>query len=184
MQSVSRRRVMHSRFPRLPMSLSMAQGGWILIGLSLLLPRGLPAAAADKALSEDLTEMSLEALMNIEVTSVSKKPKKQSAAAAAVFVISNDDLRRWRVTTIPDALRRVPGLQVARIDPSKWAISSRGFNGRFANKLLVMIDGRTVYTPLFAGVYWDMQEVMLDSRTSSASRSSAVPAARSGAPMP
>jgi iron complex outermembrane receptor protein len=161
MQSVSRRRVMHNHPPRLPLSLSTAQGGWVLIALSLLLPRCLPAAAGE-ALSGDLTEMSLEALMDMEVTSVSKKPEKQSAAAAAVFVISNDDLRRWGVTNIPDALRRVPGLQVARIDPNKWAISSRGFNGRFANKLLVMIDGRTVYTPLFAGVYWDMQDVMLE----------------------
>ena len=111
---------------------------------------------------EDLTDMSLEALMNVEVTSVSKKPEKQREAAAAIFVISNDDLRRWGVTSIPEALRRVPGLQVARIDANKWAITSRGFNGRFANKLLVMIDGRTVYTPLFAGVYWDMQDVMLE----------------------
>ena len=110
----------------------------------------------------DLTEMSLEALMNIEVTSVSKKPQKKAEAAAAIFVISNTDLKRWGVTNIPEALRRVPGVQVARIDANKWAITARGFNGRFANKLLVLVDGRSVYTPLFAGVYWEANEVMLE----------------------
>jgi len=113
-------------------------------------------------LPDDLTEMSLEALMDIEVTSVSKKPQKKSEAAAAIFVITNNDLKDWGVTNIPDALRRVPGLQVARIDANKWAITVRGFNSRFANKLLVLIDGRSVYTPLFAGVYWEANEVMLE----------------------
>jgi iron complex outermembrane receptor protein len=120
------------------------------------------ATSLDSELPDDLTDMSLEALMDIEVTSVSKKPEKQSEAAAAVFVITNDDLRRWGVTNIPEALRRVPGIDVARIDANKWAITSRGFNSRFANKLLVLIDGRSVYTPLFAGVYWDSQDVVLE----------------------
>jgi iron complex outermembrane receptor protein len=120
------------------------------------------ATNLDDALPDDLTDMSLEALMNIEVTSVSKRPQKQSEAAAAVFVITNDDLRRWGVTNIPEALRRVPGIDVARIDANKWAITSRGFNSRFANKLLVLIDGRSVYTPLFAGVYWDSLDVVLE----------------------
>jgi len=120
--------------------------------------RAGPAAA----LPDDLTDMSLEALMDIEITSVQKRPQKKSEAAAAVFVIKQDDLRRWGVTSIPEALRRVPGLQVARIDANKWAITARGFNGRFANKLLVLIDGRSIYTPLFAGVYWEANEVMLE----------------------
>jgi iron complex outermembrane receptor protein len=120
------------------------------------------AASNTGTLPDDLTEMSLEALMSIEVTSVSKKPQKKSEAAAAIFVITNNDLKRWGVTNIPDALRRVPGLQVARIDANKWAITARGFNSRFANKLLVLIDGRSVYTPLFAGVYWEANEVMLE----------------------
>ena len=119
------------------------------------------AATLDSVLPDDLTDMSMEALMDIEITSVAKKPQKQSAAAAAIFVITNDDLRRWGVTNIPEALRRVPGIDVARIDANKWAITSRGFNSRFANKLLVLIDGRSVYTPLFAGVYWDNQDVVL-----------------------
>ena len=119
------------------------------------------AATLDTALPDDLTDMSMEALMDIEITSVAKKPQKQSAAASAIFVITNDDLRRWGVTNIPEALRRVPGIDVARIDANKWAITARGFNSRFANKLLVLIDGRSVYTPLFAGVYWDNQDVVL-----------------------
>ena len=120
------------------------------------------AAQSSGMLPDDLTEMSLEALMNIEITSVSRKPQKKSEAAAAIFVITNNDLQRWGVTNIPEALRRVPGLQVARIDANKWAITARGFNSRFANKLLVLIDGRSVYTPLFAGVYWEANEVMLE----------------------
>ncbi len=133
---------------------------FLLLGLFGAGP--LHAASLNSDLPDDLTDMSLEALMNIEITSVSKKPQKQSEAAAAVFVITNDDLRRWGVTNIPEALRRVPGIEVARIDANKWAITSRGFNSRFANKLLVLIDGRSVYTPLFAGVYWDNQDVVLE----------------------
>ena len=127
----------------------------------LLVTLSAQAATLDSVLPDDLTDMSMEALMDIEITSVAKKPQKQSAAAAAIFVITNDDLRRWGVTNIPEALRRVPGIDVARIDANKWAITARGFNSRFANKLLVLIDGRSVYTPLFAGVYWDNQDVVL-----------------------
>jgi len=118
---------------------------------------------ADSSLDNiDITELSLEELMDIKITSVSKKPEKIYDAAAAIFVITQDDIRRSGVTSIPEALRMVPGVDVARIDANKWAITSRGFNGRFANKLLVLIDGRSVYTPLFSGVYWDMQDTMLE----------------------
>lgn len=110
----------------------------------------------------DVTSMSVEDLMNMQVTSVSKRTQKVADAAAAVYVITQEDIRRSGATSIPEALRLVPGIQVARIDENKWAISSRGFNGRFANKLLVLIDGRTVYTPLFSGVYWNVQDVMLE----------------------
>ena len=119
-------------------------------------------AGDDEPGMDDLTHLSLEELMNIEVTSVAKKPQRRADVAAALFVISAEDLRRWGVNNIPDALRMVPGLHVARLDANKWAITSRGFNGRFANKLLVMIDGRSVYTPLFAGVYWDTQQVPIE----------------------
>src|SRR5215475_3149936 len=110
----------------------------------------------------DLTSLSLEDLMNVQVTSVSRRPQSLAETAAAVFVITQDDIRRSGVTSIPEALRMVPGVEVARIDANKWAITARGFNGRFANKLLVMIDGRSVYTPLFSGVFWDAQDTVLD----------------------
>lgn len=129
---------------------------------SLLALSAARAADGNELPPVDLMDMSLEALMNIEVTSVSKRPQKKSETAAAIYVITSEELRRWGVTNIPDALRRVPGLQVARIDAGKWAITARGFNSRFANKLLVMIDGRSVYTPLFAGVYWEANDVMLE----------------------
>ncbi len=110
----------------------------------------------------DVTAMSVEDLMNLQVTSVSKRAQKVADAAAAVFVITQEDIKRSGARNIPETLRMVPGLEVARLDENKWAISSRGFNGRFANKLLVLIDGRSVYTPLFSGVYWDVQDVPLE----------------------
>src|SRR4051794_11654206 len=110
----------------------------------------------------DVTTMSVEDLMNMQVTSVSKRTQKVADAAAAVYVITQDDIRRSGATNIPEALRLAPGIQVARIDENKWAIASRGFNGRFTNKLLVLIDGRSVYTPLFSGVYWNVQDVLLE----------------------
>lgn len=110
----------------------------------------------------DLGSMSLEDLMSIEVTSVSKKPQKLSDAAAAVYVITQDEIRRSGLTSIPELLRLVPGLEVANIDSQRWAITSRGFNSRYSNKLLVLIDGRSVYTPLYSGVWWDVQDLVLD----------------------
>jgi len=101
--------------------------------------------------------------MSIEVTSVSKREQKTSQVAAAVFVITRDDIRHSGALSIPDLLRMVPGLDVAQIDAGKWAISSRGFNGQYSNNLLVLMDGRTVYSPIFAGVFWDSQNVPLDS---------------------
>lgn len=110
----------------------------------------------------DVTAMSVEDLMNLQVTSVSKRTQKVADAAAAIFVITQEDIKRSGARNIPETLRMVPGIEVARLDANKWAISSRGFNGRFANKLLVLIDGRSVYTPLFSGVYWDVQDVPLE----------------------
>src|SRR6201997_4100677 len=119
------------------------------------------AIAQDQKNVPDVTAMSMEDLMNMQVTSVSKRTQKVADAAAAIFVITQDDIRRSGATSIPEALRLAPGLEVARIDQNKWAIGSRGFNGRFDNKLLVLIDGRSVYTPLFSGVYWNIQDVLL-----------------------
>lgn len=110
----------------------------------------------------DLTDLSIEELMEIEVTSVAKKVQKLSQAAAAIYVLTSDDIRRSGATSIAEALRLVPGLEVARIDSAKWAISSRGFNSRFANKLLVLMDGRSIYTPLFSGVFWEAQDTVLE----------------------
>src|SRR5882762_5552455 len=120
------------------------------------------AMAQNQKTVPDVTAMSMEDLMNMQVTSVSKRTQKVADAAAAIFVTTQEDIRRSGATTLPEALRLVPGLQVARIDENKWAIGSRGFNGRFDNKLLVLIDGRSVYTPLFSGVYWNVQDVMLE----------------------
>jgi iron complex outermembrane recepter protein len=131
----------------------------ILTAIALLTFPGLPALPEQPP---DLTQKSLEDLMNIEVTSVSKKEQTTSQAAAAVFVISREDIRRSGALNIPDLLRMVPGLDVAQIDASKWAISARGFNGQYSNMLLVLIDGRAVYNPIFAGVFWDSQNVALD----------------------
>lgn len=112
--------------------------------------------------ADDLTEMSLEELMNLEVTSVSKKAQSKTDVAAAITVITAEDIRRGGFTVIPEALRSVPGLQVARVDANRWAISIRGFNSLFANKLLVMVDGRSVYNPAFGGTYWDVQDYPIE----------------------
>lgn len=100
--------------------------------------------------------------MNMEVTSVSKKEQKLSQVAAAIFVITQEDIRSSGALNIPDLLRMVPGLQVAQINANTWAISARGFNLQFATKLLVLIGGRAVYTPLFGGVNWDTLDVPLE----------------------
>jgi iron complex outermembrane recepter protein len=103
----------------------------------------------------DLGEASLEELLNTKITSVSKKEQKLSQAAAAVFVINRDDIRRSGATSIPDLLRMAPGVEVAQINANRWAVSIRGFNNAYANKVLVLIDGRSVYTGTFSGVIWD-----------------------------
>jgi iron complex outermembrane receptor protein len=108
-----------------------------------------------------LKKLSIEELMNVEITSVSKRPEKLTEAGSAIQVITQDDIRRSGASNVPEALRLATNLQVAQVNSSQWAISARGFNNVLANKLLVMIDGRTVYTPLYAGVFWDVQNVLL-----------------------
>ena len=127
------------------------------MGLMFMAGQGLRAQDAP----QDFAKMSLEDLMNVEVTSVSKKQQKISQVASAIYVISQEDIRQSGGTNIPDLLRMVPGLDVAQINGNTWAISSRGFNTQYAFQLLVLIDGRTVYSPLSSGVYWDVQEVPL-----------------------
>lgn len=109
-----------------------------------------------------LADLTLEQLSNIEVISVSKRAERLSNAAGSVFVISAEDIRRSGATTLPDVLRLAPNLQTARADANQYAISARGFNSVLANKMLVLIDGRTVYSPLFSGVFWEAQEVTLE----------------------
>ena len=129
-----------------------------------------------------LKKMSLEELMDIEVTLVSRHSEKLGEAPSAVQVITQEDIRRSGAATLPEALRLAPNLQVAQVDGREWAISARGFNNTAANKLLVMIDGRTVYTPLYSGVFWDAQYVLLED----VERIEVIsgPGARYGAAMP
>jgi len=118
---------------------------------------------SDTVLSmQNLKNLSLEELMNIQVFSVSRSAEKLTEAASAIQVITSEDIRRSGVTTLPEALRLAQNLQVAKVNASQWAISARGFNNVLASKLLVMIDGRVVYTPLYAGVFWDIQNVLLE----------------------
>lgn len=135
----------------------------LFVGATLFAPSPLWSIEDEETIDfpADLTEMSLEELMDIEVTSVSKKAQKASAAAAAIYVITHEDIRRSGATSLADMLRMVPGLQVARADANTWAVASRGFAGQYANKLLVLIDGRSVYTPLFSGVFWSHQDTLL-----------------------
>jgi len=110
----------------------------------------------------DLKKLSLDELQTIEVTSVSKRPEKLLGTASAIQVITADDIRRSGATSLPEALRLASNLQVAQVDSRSWAISARGFNGTSANKLLVLIDGRVVYTPLHAAVFWEVQDTLLE----------------------
>ena len=109
-----------------------------------------------------LKQLSVDQLLDIEVTSVSKRSEPLSGAPASIYVITAEAIHRSGVTTLPEALRLAPNLQVARADAVQYAISARGFNNNIGNKLLVLVDGRTVYTPLFSGVFWDQQDVMLE----------------------
>lgn len=125
-------------------------------------PQTQNAPQSTPSRQKDLTSTSIEDLMNMEVTSASKKEQKLSQVAAAVYVITQEDIGRSGAITIPDLLRMVPGLDVAQINSNTWAISARGFNLQFANKLLVLVDGRAVYTPLFGGTNWDTLDVPLE----------------------
>lgn len=155
-----------------PTAIPAASGGGTLLAahvwrtagaLCLFLALDSPLVAQHApAANVRLTELSLEELMEIEVTTVSKHREKLSSAPAAVFVLNGDDVQRAAVKTLPDALRLVPGMQVGRVSAHDWAISARGFADVFANKLLVLQDGRSLYTPLFSGVFWDAQDTMLE----------------------
>jgi iron complex outermembrane receptor protein len=121
-----------------------------------------PQSAPSVPPSTQLKNLTLEELSSIEVTSPSKEPRSAFRTPAAIYVITSDDIRRSGATSIPEALRLAPGVEVARIDANKWAIGIRGFGSRLSRSVLVMIDGRTVYTPLFAGTYWEVQDTMME----------------------
>ncbi|MFT4776445.1 MAG: iron complex outermembrane receptor protein [Oleispira sp.] len=133
----------------------------LLVSQILILAFSVSALAKTGDLAIDITGTSLSQLFNLKITSLSKKTQGLHKAAAAVYVLTNDEIDRLGVTTIADALRYVPGVEVAKIDASRWAISIRGFNNRAANKLLVMIDGKSIYSPLFSGVLWEEKDVLL-----------------------
>jgi len=142
---------------------------WLIASLAAALaPLTRPALAADDAGTADepesasaLTSLSIEQFMNVEVTTAAKRPQKLLASPFAVYVITQEDIRRSGVVTIPELLRMVPGMDVAQITANKWAVSTRGFNSRFADKLLVLVDGRSVYSPLTSGVEWDTVDTLL-----------------------
>lgn len=133
------------------------------MALLIATPLRISAQTPDEPESPaELKSLSLEELFDMEVTSVSKRPEKLSDSAAAIHVVTADDIRRSGALSIPETLRDIPGVEVARVDTRQYAITARGFNGTVANKLLVLIDGRSVYTPLYSGVFWDAQDTFMD----------------------
>ena len=130
----------------------------------LALASAAPDAIASRAdmQASSFADLTLDQLSNIQVTSVSRRAERLADASASVYVISADDIRRSGVTTLPEALRLAPNLYVARADANRYAVTSRGFASVLANKMLVLVDGRTVYSPLFSGVFWEAQAIMLE----------------------
>jgi outer membrane cobalamin receptor len=127
--------------------------------LALVLMTGTEAAAQ---VPVDLRQASLEDLLQVEITSASRKEQKVNETAAAVYVLTHEEIVRSGMTTLPGLLRLVPGVDIGRANANDWAVSVRGFNSLYANKLLVMIDGRTIYNPLFGGVFWNAEDLMLE----------------------
>ncbi|MGR9087347.1 MAG: TonB-dependent receptor plug domain-containing protein, partial [Gammaproteobacteria bacterium] len=145
--------------------LSVGTSGRVLTAAVFMLLSGKAAsanAASASVSARELSSMTLEELTAIEISSVSKHSEPLLDAAASVYVITREDIRRYGATTIPDILRLAPNLQVAKVDSSQYAISARGFNSTISNKLLVLIDGRSVYTPLYSGVFWDVQDTLIE----------------------
>ena len=136
--------------------------GRALLACLLALAAGAAAQPAGQKEPKDLTQMTLEDLLKIEVTSVSRRGQRVSETTAAVYVITQQDIHRSGATSIAAALRMAPGVHVANFDANKWAVSIRGFNDRFTDKLLVMVDGRSVYSPMFSGTFWEVQDTILE----------------------
>ncbi|MDB6020146.1 MAG: TonB-dependent receptor, plug [Pedosphaera sp.] len=132
------------------------------MAVTSLMVAGVHAGDSAPKSFEDSANLTLDQLVNIQVTSVSKKETSLNQSPAAIFVITQEDISRLGITSLPEALRLAPGMDVAQVNSSDWAVSSRGFNNQFANKLLVMIDGRSIYDPGFGGVFWEMQDLVLE----------------------
>lgn len=126
-------------------------------GFAMLFGVALFCFLATKVVASDnpLLSMDLESLMELHVTAVTKRTQNLQQAASAVYVIRKEDIRRSGATLLPDVLTLAPGIDVSRINSHLWGVTARGLKGLFSNKLLVMVDGRSVYSPYFAGVYWD-----------------------------
>src|SRR5687767_7691280 len=133
-----------------------------LVSLLFLPLVGSPAPAAAQSAPQNLAALSIEELMQIDVTLATREPEPVRLTAAAIAVVTSDDIRRSGVTTIADAVALADGVHVARFNNGSWAVSARGFNATSANKLLVMVDGRTEYSPLFAGAFWNMLDYTLE----------------------
>jgi len=137
---------------------------WMLLTMAAVLPCSFCSAddsAAKPSPQNPLKDLTLAQLGNVEVTAASKVPEQVWKISAAIFVVTQDDIRRSGETTIPGALRLVPGVEVARINSNRWSIGIRGFGSRLTSGVLVLTDGRTVYTTLLAGMYWEVQNLML-----------------------
>lgn len=140
--------------------------GWVFL---LAVPTAFASRAANRSQAQpisssvqSLKSMSLEQLGNVRVTVLNKQPREVWRTPAAVYVLTHEDIERSGATSIPELLRLVPGLQVSRVQSGQWAVGIRGFGDQFSKNLLVLIDGRSVYTPLFEGVYWDVQDLVLE----------------------
>ena len=156
-RSSSLRRLVHCLLPKY-------RAVVIIVGalLSTHTPSAFSQTTPQSGNSPSLTQLSLEELGNVEVTTVSKTPESLRKTPAAIDVITQQDIRRSGATTLPDVLRLAPGVAVARIDSDHWSVGIRGFGDQFSKSVLVLIDGRNVYTPLFAGIYWGVQDTLLD----------------------
>jgi len=150
-------------FPECGIAPILMKGASILLLIGFFATRTLAdGSGTGQPDGQILTQLSLQELGDVEVTTVSKEPEEVWNTPAAVYVLTQEDIRRSGATSIPEALRLVPGVEVARVDANHWAVGIRGFGSGFSKSVLVLIDGRSVYTPLYAGVYWDVQNVPME----------------------
>jgi iron complex outermembrane receptor protein len=148
--------------PRSNMKTPIRLAGCLLMLFAVRCDAGAQEPGLQPPQRTDLAAMNIEDLMNLQVTTASKTGQKLSQTAAAMYIITQEDIRRSGMTSVAELMRMVPGMDVAQVDANTWAISSRGFNDRFANKLLVLVDGRAVYTLTYSGVYWEVQDLVLE----------------------